>query len=477
MICGHGRLAVGSLFRLQSTIQPRCALAFFYDQTHDNPCPIERCSLYDVLPRSAFVAMSCTSTGSNRGYDELVPHHIDVVHERRTYEKWTDDKGKGFVHAKAILNRLHARLSYEGYTRLTADQLSINTLMIIRQHPITNAIVILIGHTDTTQTINNNNNNDDDEEKIEPLSIQGTIENILFEMNLSWSNNENKLALFERDIDHINGLRDKDIEIYIGENLKKDQCRYIDITQDNENKVTKIIFKKNQLLPGTILAFQVNLLKNAELASNELRKEIFENDLSSFRSIISKCSLVDLNYILYRCKNEENNEIYLIPEHGPLVYSGLQGIESLLIKMRLLSTKQTTKHPLCIHLKQGNRLMLYIIQRFIENKRTRTLGQWYEKYFQFIEQLPRYLVSVYFDLLIHRTYNICISHAIELMSTSFIQQGSTFVKSLALTSVQMMGIVSNARLPNYEDNNQENDWPSMAAGLPNFSLVFLSFFC
>jgi glycogen debranching enzyme len=137
--------------------------------------------------------------------------------------------------------------------------------------------------------------------------------------------------------------------------------------------------------------------------------------------------------------------------------------------MRLLSTEQMIKHPLCIHLKQGNWLMLYIIQRLIDNQRTKSIGQWFEKYFQLIEQLPRYLVPVYFDLLIHRTYNICIERAIELMPNLFIQQGSIFVKALAMTSVQMMGIVHNARLPNYEETKDENNCPSMAAGLPNFA--------
>ncbi|CAF0767665.1 unnamed protein product [Adineta steineri] len=462
MICGHGRLTIGALFRLQTVLLPRRAQAFFYDQTHDNPCPIERRSLADVLPRSAYVAMSCTPTGSNRGYDELVPHHIDVVHERRTYEKWTDDKKKNLVYAKSIFNRLHARLSSDGYTRMIADQLSSNTLMIIRQHPITNSTIILIGYTDTIKLTN-------EEEKIEPLIIQGTIEDILFEMNLSWLDNEDKLDLFSRDIDHINGLREKDLHFYINEHVKKDQCRYVEITQENENSVTKVIFNRKTLLPGTVIAFQVNLLENTKYASNELRKELFENELSSFRILVSKCSFVDLNFLLYRCKNEENNEIYIIPEHGSLVYAGLQGIESVLIKMRSLTTEQMIKHPLCIHLKQGNWLMLYLAQRLINNKQTKSIGQWYEKYFQYIEKLPKYLIPVYFDILIHRTYNICVERAIDLMSTTFVQQGSSFIKALAMTSVQMMGIVSNARLPNFEDNNKENEWPSMAAGLPNFS--------
>lgn len=461
MICGHGRLSIGSLFRLQTVLKPRRAQAFFYDQTHDNPCPIERRSLADVLPRSAYVAMSCTPTGSNRGYDELVPHHIDVVHERRTYEKWTDDKDKNLVHAKSIFNRLHARLATEGYTRMIADQLSPNTLMITRQHPITNSTIILIGYTDTIKS--------DEEEKIEPLMVQGTIEEILFEMNLSWLNNDNKLDSFQRDIDQINGLREKDLNVYINEHLEKDQSKFVKISQENEAKMTTVIFNKETFIPGSVIAFQINLLSHAKQASNELRKEIFENELATFRSLISRFSLVDLNFLLYRCKNEENNELYLIPDYGVPVYAGLQGIESLLIQMRALSTEQMLKHPLCLHLKKGNWLMFYISQRLIANQRTLFLGQWYEKYFQYIDQLPRYLIPVYFDLLIHRTYNICIDRAIDLMPVPFVQQGTSFVKNLAMTSVQMMGIVSNARLPNYEDNQKDNQYPSLAAGLPNFS--------
>lgn len=404
--------------------------------------------------------MSCTPTGSNRGYDELVPHHIDVVHERRTYEKWTDDKMNNLVRAKLIFNQLHARLSSEGYTRVIADQMSPNTLMINRQHPISNSSIIVIGHNDAVKI---------NEEKLEPLLIQGTVEDILFEMNLSWANQTNKLDSFNRDVDHLNGLREKDIHFYLAEHLKIDQCRFVQISQDNDNSMTKIVFNKEHFLPGSIIAFQISLLSKAKQASNEFRKEIFENDLSSFRNLISQCSLIDLNYLLYRCKNEENNEIYTIPESNSLVYAGLQGIESILIEMRTLTTELMIKHPLCLHLKQGNFLMSYIVQRLINNPRTKSIGQWFDKYFQLIEEFPRYVIPVYFDLLIHRTYLICIERAIQLMPAEFIQQGSKFVKALAMTSVQVMGVVSNARLPNYEKSNEENPYASMAAGLPNFA--------
>ena len=345
--------------------------------------------------------------------------------------------------------------------------------MLVRQHPLKNSTVILLGCFEPLKSVKAEEDEveeeEEEEEKLDPLLIQGTIEGVLFEMHVSWSNNENKLNSFVRDVDHINGLREKDLHVDIRQHVKKEQCQYVSISQANANAMTEVIFNREKLRPGTVIAFQVSLLKDAQNASDALQKEIFENQLSSFRTLIARCSLVDFNYLLYRCKNEENNDIYEIPGHGPLVYAGLQGIESILIQLRALNTEQMLKHPLCLHLKQGNWLMTYLVQRLKENRHIEAIGQWFEQYFHHIDQLPKYLIPVYFDLLIHRTYTLCLEEALERMSTPFVHQGSMFVKALAMTSVQMMGIVPNARLPTYDNTEKEKDWPSMAAGLPNFA--------
>ncbi len=66
--------------------------AIFYDQTHDNQPLLRTRSIYDVLASSGLVYMTKAAVGSLRGFDELVPHYIDVVKEDRPYKKWSTNE-------------------------------------------------------------------------------------------------------------------------------------------------------------------------------------------------------------------------------------------------------------------------------------------------------------------------------------------------------------------------------------------------
>jgi glycogen debranching enzyme len=55
------------------------------DCTHDNETPNQRRTVEDSLPTGALVCMATSAVGSTKGYDLLIPHAVDVVHDTRKY--------------------------------------------------------------------------------------------------------------------------------------------------------------------------------------------------------------------------------------------------------------------------------------------------------------------------------------------------------------------------------------------------------
>ena len=74
------------------------------------------------------------------------------------------------------------------------------------------------------------------------------------------------------------------------------------------------------------------LLQEQEAALSGLDATIGTSISHSCQELEDACknlNLLDLNYILYRCREEELSEygtdVYDIPDYGPLPYAGLQG--------------------------------------------------------------------------------------------------------------------------------------------------------
>ena len=97
------------------------------------------------------------------------------------------------------------------------------------------------------------------------------------------------------------------------------------------------------------------------------------------------------------------------------------------------------------------------------------LANWLDIQFNLIYKIPRYLIPAYFDALITSLYTQILSHSFNKMS-NFIINGSSFIQSLAVASIQLVGISKSAKLPNTLVDGLSNDYlSSIAAGLPFFS--------
>merc|ERR1711911_385433 len=113
---------------------------------------------------------------------------------------------------------------------------------------------------------------------------------------------------------------------------------------------------------------------------------------------------------------------------------------------------------------------------------TTPLGKWMEMAMTPIADLPRYLVPCYFDAIVTGTHQALLARTWSLMSR-FVNESSTFVKAVALGSVQFGGIVNNATLPSLspalapplppsrtgKNGKPEQSCVTLAAGLPHFS--------
>ncbi|XP_070195748.1 glycogen debranching enzyme-like isoform X2 [Littorina saxatilis] len=499
LVYRFGGLPVGSFAQPRvRPLVPTVAHALFFDQTHDNPSPVQERSAYDLWPTAALVAMANCAIGSNRGYDQIVPHHIHVVNEERLYAKWGQDLARneninlsvGINAGKRLLNNLHYELATGGFQEVFVDQLDHEVVAVTRHNPQTHQSVIVIA-----RTAFHHPQNPDDQRIVRSVQVQGIVEEVLFEGCLRQKHG----CEYTKDDKTINGLPNYYLEVREHVGLASSQYAF-EQSKDNELKEVHI---KN-LVPGAVVAIKCSLGDRAKEAVLEIRRGMGQFgymmrsysgnttyddtwDKSNFRGIVSRLSLGDLNRVMYRVDQEERDDkfgfsTYNIPGHGNLCYSGLRGVMSVLGEVRPCNN---LGHPLCNNLRHGDWLMDYISNRLKVIGNTLHLGEWFEGMFLHLKKVPRFLIPCYFDAIITGSYIVLREMALQQFS-EFVKDGSTFVQALSMGSTQFCGFVRSAKLPLLSPNldpkprtevsmltNEVEEAPvSMAAGLPHFAAGF-----
>ncbi|XP_070775031.1 glycogen debranching enzyme [Enoplosus armatus] len=481
-------------------LMPSIAHAMFLDVTHDNECPVQLRSALDSLPSSAMVSMACCATGSTRGYDELVPHQISVVKEERFYPKWnpsatpasTGEAGfqTGIIAGKLALNKLHQELAARGFIQVYVDQVDADIVAVTRHCPSTHQSVVAVCRTafwnPKTHQYDTN---------VPPMFIPGKIEEVVLEARTV----ERHAGSYKKDDNYINGMPEYTVEIKEHIPLQESTVvKQTGVTSKGPSEfVQEITFQK--LTPGSVIAFRVSLDPKAQELVGVLRYYLSqfspkyrrgsvaeENPPEALQKplaqLMSKLTLTDLNVLLFRCDSEEEEDgggCYNIPGWESLKYAGLQGLMSVLADIR---PNNDLGHPVCANLRQGDWLMEFVSNRLIHKEGPLAqVGQWLGAMFNYLKHIPRYLIPCYFDAILVSTYTTALDATFKLMS-SFVQNGSSFVRHLALGSVQMCGVGRFPALPPLSaeiegvpyrispiTGQKEQCCVSLAAGLPHFS--------
>jgi glycogen debranching enzyme len=280
---------------------------------------------------------------------------------------------------------------------------------------------------------------------------------------------------FKPNTQYVNGL--ENYQLIINQN-NDEQLKFIQQIDYNDQECSSTVHFK-LFPPSSVVIFKV-VLNQAQLSNiNQVRSMIHSVD-----SFVESLSYDELNIILYRCSQEEQNEIqsgcYALDSYGELVYAGLQGIMNILEKERL---NNNLGHPLFDNLRRGNWLMEYTASRLekyvqIMPERRQNLlkfSQALKSLFNVVAQIPRYLIPKYFDLIVSNLYFKLTDRVFNLMKISeLVKNGSAFVRSLALGGVSLCGNLKNSSLPNTIIDELSYELKlSMSAGLPHFSSTYM----
>lgn len=425
--------------------------ALFMDCTHDNEMPAQKRDARDTLPNAALVSMCACSTGSVMGYDEIYPHNVDIVHETRHYSSIYSEgevvagAGQGGIGGvKKILNQIHTMMGQDGY-----DETHIHhegeLITVHRVHPDSRKGYFLIAHTAFPGCGNGNGG-------LSPVHLTGT--------------KAKQMGAWVVEVDVSKEAReavDVDKRFFTGLPARTKNIEGVSVLADGDDTVITI---PDHFPPGSIALFET------WIPSAEHSQGIGRYIVSGADEAFGELDLIDLNFVLYRCDAEERDSsegrdgVYSIPDHGALVYAGLQGWWSLLeniVKYNELG------HPLCNHLRAGQWALDFVVGRMerISKQdgydRLHKPATWLKDRFDAVRILPSFLLPRYFALIVQIALNAARRRGIELFGSN-IQQGQRFLQNLAMVSIQQTGYVKSASLW------PSKSVPSLAAGLPHFSV-------
>lgn len=302
LVYRYGGIPVGAFFvSPERPIAPNIAHALFLDLTHDNPSPVEKRSVFDLLPTAGAVGMACCATGSNRGYDELVPHHIHVVDEERQYQEWGKQVSHdtGMITARKAINLLHGEMAEQGFLQVYVDQMHPDVVAVTRHSPKTHQSIVLVAHNSFGKPAL-----DCGPTGVHPLAFEGNLDEIIFEGHISHKTGAQfQLPIaFKKDEKYINGL--EEYVIPTKEHISLNDSSIFGKTPRVTDTHTELYF--DNLRPGSVVAIRASLKEYARGPLEKLVKTIDDflhkrGGYLELKKVVSKLDLGKTQQISFIC--------------------------------------------------------------------------------------------------------------------------------------------------------------------------------
>ena len=432
------------------------AHALFYDWTHDNPSPVEKRSVEDMLSSAGLVTMASCAVGSSRGYDELVPHHIHVVSEDRPYAGWsqveTMSLDQGMIEARRLLCDLHKRLANEGFTEVFVDQKNRDIVVVTRHCPENRRSVIMVAHTHFFP-----GNIVKPSHDLE-VRVEGKLHQVLLEARMVKVDREAETE-FKREKGYINGVGNWKAAV-----MRGNSSGLVRIISDGSDGDCVCLGLEN-LPTGSFVVVEVW----PQDRQSEVIQSLNNLDVKSLTLAVSDLNLLDIQFVLYQSAAEAGG-CYNIPQFGNTNYCGLAGLVPILNKMR---SHHDLGHPLASNLRNGDWLLDYVTSRLDSIPNAGKMATWLTGVFVELRCLPRYLIPRYFDTCVMHVYHEVLSHSYTLMS-SLVSGGSDLTRLLSHGSIIHVANCPSAPLPPLaSDLSPKSLAPTIAAGLPHFSTGYM----
>ncbi|KAL0067147.1 bifunctional 4-alpha-glucanotransferase/amylo-alpha-1,6-glucosidase [Marasmius tenuissimus] len=413
--------------------------ALLYDLTHDNESPLHKRSAEDALSTGALVTFGACAIGSVKGFDDLYPKILNLVGEKRRYELSGLGKGSGIAPIKRVLNELHLEMVLNGYEEGHVHQEG-EYIILSRVQPSTQKGYLLVAHTAFNKGIK-------DRGFINPVKLRRTRVKYILGASLDISSYDD-----QSDEKTLRGMTARLVDmppIVVPQGL------------DNEGPFSEIVVP-DHFPPGSIMLFETTLQEH------DASLDMF--CASGAAEAFGELSLVDLNVVIHRAEGEERDATdgvygaYDVPGLGKMVYCGLEG---WMHPLRHIMRYNDLGHPLCEHLRQGTWALDYVHERLSSQTGVQPAldkpAKWFKERFDRIKDtVPPFLRPKYFALVISEAYKASRRVVMEQCS-EFVLTGHDFTQDLALSSIQMHGLVKSASL------DPGVATPSLAAGLPHFT--------